>query len=228
MLKIENIAKIFENPLTKEKNLVLRGIDLELKDRELVFLVGKSGSGKSSLLRIIAGIEKPTVGKIIFNNIQIHNLSRKERYFFWQKNLGFIFQEPTKNLFTNLNVESNIKFPMKILNHLNREQQNKRVRELLEFVDQKENLKRKISSLSGGEQQRIAICVGIANDPSIILADEPTGELDSINSNKIIDLFHKILDNSETQCIVVTHNYSLIRKNPVFLLENGLLRKIIN
>ena len=225
MLSLENVAKIYDNPFIKnDRVLVLRGINLSVDSNDLTFIIGKSGAGKSTLLRLIAGVELPTTGRITFNDIQIEKLNKKNRILYWQKQIGIIYQEPMKNLIAELNVESNIRLPMKVLGQLNREQQKNRVQELLNFVGLQSYSKRKIKTLSGGEKQRIAVCVGIANDPEIILADEPTGELDSINAKTIINLLRSVIKSSNALGFIVTHNISLIEQgDKVYMMKNGLL-----
>lgn len=227
MLTLENVSKIYQNPFVKDDRiLVLRGIDLKWENNDLIFISGSSGSGKSTFLKLISGIEPPTTGKIIFNEFQIDKMSRKERINFWRKYVGFLYQEPRKNLLSDFNVEQNIRLPMKILSELNQGQQKKRLNELLDFVGLQNYEKRNIDTLSGGEQQRIAVCVALANNPTLLLADEPTGELDSNNAHKIISLFQSLISTHETLAIVVTHNMSLINESNIsYTMNKGLLYK---
>lgn len=227
MLTLENVSKIYQNPfISDDRILVLRGIELSLGNKELDFIIGSSGSGKTTFLKLITGIESPTTGKIIFNDIQIDKIKRKEKIKFWRKHIGFVYQDPRSNLISDFNVERNVLLPMKILNELSHEQQKKHMKELLDFVGLPGYEKRNITTLSGGEQQRVAVCVGIANNPDLFLADEPTGELDSNNAEKIISLFRSISTSQETLGIIVTHNISLINEtDSVFIMNKGLLYK---
>ncbi len=227
MLVLENVSKIYENPYSEDDRiLVLRGIDLTLEGGNCNFILGKSGSGKSTFLRLVAGIEQPTTGKILFNNVQINTIKKKERILFWQKHVGFINQDPLRNLIASFNVEQNIRLPMKILGKLSREEQKKRVIDLLDYVDLPTKLHRKVTTLSGGEQQRIAVCVGIANNPDLILADEPTGELDSKNAVNIITLLRNLIKDNDIIEIIVTHNNSLMQElDTQFTINKGLIEK---
>jgi putative ABC transport system ATP-binding protein len=230
MLALKEISKIYENPYSEDfRVLVLKGISRVFNLSHNYFIIGNSGSGKSTLLRLIAGLETPSSGNIIYNDVVINKLKKKELLIFRRKNLGFLFQNPNENLFFNLNVEQNIRFPMLLSGIFSRKTQQNKVTELLDLVGLAGKEKFKINQLSGGERQRIALCSAVSNDPKIIIADEPTGELDSKNANRIIDLLRQIKNLSGCCSIIVTHNLNLISQNEKILyLKNGLLEEINN
>ena len=229
MLILDDIVKIYQHKNTKNYRLtVLRGVNLQVNPMDVIFITGRSGSGKSTLLHIISKLDSPTAGKILFNDINYSNLRGKTLLRFRSKNIGILFQNPLDNLHLNLSVEENIRLPMKISRELPPKSQNLKVVELLKKVDILDKRYSKISELSGGERQRVALCCCLANDPDIILADEPTGELDIQNSTFLIELLRDLCKKLNSSAIIVTHNESLIKSNDLhYHLENGILSRII-
>ena len=225
MLVLDNVGKIYINPFDSTlKEFALRGISLILEEKQCAFLIGRSGSGKTTLMRLVAGIEEPSAGKIIYNNKDLSKISTHDKILYRRKTLGYIRQNPSTNLLTALTVKENIHFPMKLLNEYSREAQLKKIRDLLLFVGMADKGERKVYQLSGGEQQRIAVLVAIANAPELILADEPTGELDSPNAKIIIDLLTSYKEESGSSVLIATHNYSLLTNNAsIFKINKGLL-----
>ncbi|MEM2994736.1 MAG: ABC transporter ATP-binding protein [Candidatus Bathyarchaeia archaeon] len=217
-----NICKTFEVGCVKVE--VLKGADLEVEKSEFVVVGGPSGSGKTTLLNIIGGVDKPTSGKIIVFG---EDLSLKDEDFlavFRCNNIGFVFQ--SYNLISTLTVAENIAFPMewtqKPLNHIKI-----RVEKLLEIVGLKHRANHFPFQLSGGEQQRVAFARALANDPPLLLVDEPTGNLDVKTSLKIVEILRKLKENGKTM-IVATHDKRIIPlADQKMLLEDGKLVRLV-
>ena len=218
-LKLENLTKSF---LTKENNLnVLKSINLDIRKGETLSIMGESGCGKSTLLHILAGIESPSSGKVFINNIDIWNIKEKEREQARRENIGIIFQQ--FNLIPTLNIENNIFFHSKIIKRFDK----KFCMDLISKLNLNDVLNRYPEQISGGQQQRAAIARAIAAKPSILLADEPTGNLDDKNTEKVLQEIEFLLKNISTTLIIATHS-EMIAKNyqKRFILESGYLKKI--
>jgi putative ABC transport system ATP-binding protein len=213
-----NLCKTYEVGDLKVE--ALKNVNFKVKDGEFTVISGPSGSGKTTLLNIIAGIDKPTSGKIIVFG---KNLGVKDEDFlatFRCRKVGFVFQ--SYNLISTLTVAENIAFPMewtrKPENHIK-----KRVEELLEIVGLQHRTEHFPSQLSGGEQQRVAIARALANDPPLLLADEPTGNLDAKTSLKIVEILKMLKENGKT-IIVATHDEQILRlADQIIYLEDGKL-----
>lgn len=197
MIKIENLTKIYKSK-KREKVKALDSISFELPDKGLVFIIGKSGSGKSTLLNLIGGLDTITEGNIKVNDFSINNASEKDLYSYRSSNVGFVFQD--FHLLDDLTVEENIKFSLKLL----QSDDNSLIQQALKEVDLEGYENRYPKELSGGEKQRVAIARALVKDPEIILADEPTGNLDSKTTKKIIELIKKISANKLV--LIVSHN----------------------
>jgi len=182
---------------------VLKDINLTIKKGEFVSIMGPSGSGKSTLLYLIGGLDKPTTGSIKISNKELAFMKDKEQSILRRKNLGFVFQ--FYNLIPNLNVEENILLPV-LLDGKKAKDFKDQLEEILDIVGLKERRKHTPRELSGGQQQRVAIARALINDPDIILADEPTGNLDSKTSEEIMDLFKKINKEKNKTIVQVTHS----------------------
>lgn len=218
-LKLENLTKSF---LTKENNLnVLKSINLDIRKGETLSIMGESGCGKSTLLHILAGIESPSSGKVFINNIDIWNIKEKEREQARRENIGIIFQQ--FNLIPTLNIENNIFFHSKIIKRFDK----RFCMDLISKLNLNDVLNRYPEQISGGQQQRAAIARAIAAKPSILLADEPTGNLDDKNTEKVLQEIEFLLKNISTTLIIATHS-EMIAKNyqKRFILESGYLKKI--
>lgn len=218
IIRLNNIyKKYFEG---KENELeILHGINLEVYDGEFVAIVGESGSGKSTLMNIIGALDKPTSGEYYLNDINILDIKDKEISKIRNKQIGFVFQ--TFNLIGRMNAYKNIELPM-IYAGVNQKIREKRVNELLEKVDMKERRTHQPNELSGGQKQRIAIARALANTPSIILADEPTGALDSKTSRDVMDLFHHLHKENSITIVLITHNQKLAEEcDRVITISDG-------
>ncbi len=185
---------------------VLRGIDLEIACGEIVFLVGASGAGKTTLLYTLAGMEKPEQGEVRFRDWPIYALSDSRRARERNRVMGFVFQGYF--LLPELTALENVRLPAEITGRTAA----KRSRELLELVGLADRLHHLPAELSGGEQQRVAIARALVNDPEIVFADEPTGNLDSVNGNAIMDLLLKLARDSGKTLLVVTHDRTHAQK----------------
>lgn len=203
MIKLQNVTRTFE--LNKHKIEVLKGIDLEIEDDEFIAIMGPSGSGKSTLLGILGGIDSPTSGKIFISDEDISKKTEDELAIFRNKNIGIVFQ--AYNLIPSLDSIQNIKAPLFASDDkIDSEEIDQRVQEMLDLVGLENRANHKPSELSGGEQQRVAIARALINKPSILIADEPTGNLDSKTGKKILDLIQKINKEMKLTIIMATHS----------------------
>lgn len=201
LIKLDNVWKIYQ--LGKVELTVLRGISLEIAPGSFVSILGPSGSGKSTLLNMIGVLDIPTKGKVFLAGQDISQLSEDELAQIRGKKVGFIFQQ--FNLLPNLSALENIMMPM-LFQSVPQEKRKERAEFLLESVGLKERLEHRPSELSGGEQQRIAIARSLANDPEIVIADEPTGNLDSKTGEKVMEVLVNLHIKEGKTIIVVTHD----------------------
>ncbi len=202
MINIENLKKVYY--MGKIEVNALRGIDLGINKGEFVALMGPSGSGKSTLLNMTGLLDTPTSGKIVIDGIDVSSLNENERADFRLKKMGFVFQ--FFSLLMELNSLENVALPMIMDNR-----KYEHAASLLELVGIGDRANHFPSELSGGQQQRVAIARALANEPSIILADEPTANLDTESSNQIVDLFRELNNKGQT-IIMVTHEPELGEK----------------
>jgi putative ABC transport system ATP-binding protein len=204
IVQINNVYKSF--PLGDQDIMILNGISLNIKAGEFVSIVGPSGNGKSTLLNMITGIDHPNSGEVIINGLAIHDLD-EDRLSAWRAtSLGIVFQ--FFQLLPALNILQNVILPMDFAGNFSRQQRYQRAKELLETVGLTDQMYKLPSRLSGGQQQRAAIARALANDPPLIVADEPTGNLDARTSEDIFQLFSHLIDQGKT-LIMVTHNEQL-------------------
>ncbi len=206
-LKCYDLIKLYSDPVTKMKIAALRGIDLEVEEGGLVALIGPSGAGKSTLLNIIGGVEKPSSGDVVVGDKIVNKMKAKELDQYHRQDVGFLYQFPKRNLVWNITAFQNVILPMKLASRWALEEQKNRTLELLKILGLEQRAYHKPHQLSGGEAQRLGIAIALANDAGIILADEPTGELDSVTTFKIINYFKKINQELNKTIIVVTHDH---------------------
>ena len=197
IVEIRNLRKGFD----KGKITALNGIDLNIKKGEFVSIIGPSGSGKSTLLNMIGALDRPDEGKIMVAGYDLQGKSDLSQ--FRSREIGFIFQ--LHNLIPNLSVVENVEIPM-FESGLSGRQMREKALKLLDYMNLSDKTSRKPTELSGGERQRVAIARSLANDPSIILADEPTGSLDSKNGDMILNLLKDLHDKEQVTLIMVTHD----------------------
>jgi len=201
IIKLENVWKVYY--LGKVEVWALRGIDLEIKKGAFLSIIGPSGSGKSTLLNIIGCLDFPTKGKVFLDGKDIQKLSPDELARIRGKKIGFVFQQ--FNLLPNLTAIENVALPM-VFQGMKEKERLERAKELLELVGLKERIFHKPQELSGGEQQRVAIARALANDPEIIIADEPTGNLDSKSGKMIMEILKSLHREQKKTILVVTHD----------------------
>ena len=185
---------------------ILNGIDLDVTEGEFLAIVGQSGSGKSTLMNMIGALDRPTEGTYFLNGVDISTLDDSELSRIRNKEIGFVFQ--TFNLISRTNALKNVELPMMYAG-IPRKERMKRAEELLEIVDMADRADHQPNELSGGQKQRVAIARAMANKPSILLADEPTGALDSKTGRLIMDLFHKLHQEEGTTIVLITHSPEL-------------------
>ena len=224
-LECQDVFKLYTDPVTKIQVPALRGIELSVEQGEISAIIGPSGAGKSTLINLIGGIDKPSSGNIIVDDHVINKMKKKELVDYRRHKVGFLYQSPQRNLIWNLTAYENVIFPMKMASRWGLQQQKQRSLELLRQVGLEQRVRHKPHELSGGEAQRVGIAVALANDPKIILADEPTGELDSVTTFKIIDYFQEINKELGTTFVVVTHDHRFanMTKKAVNILDGQII-----
>lgn len=201
LMEIRNLYKDYHTPAGVIH--ALRGVNLKLYPAEFVAIVGKSGAGKSTLINLITGIDTITSGEIYFRGKAVHSLSEEEKTHWRGHNLGVVFQ--FFQLLPTLNLMDNVKIAMDLQHFLTPIKRRERALELLDLVGIKEHAYKIPAKISGGQQQRVAIARALANDPALILADEPTGNLDSHTAAEIFDLFATLAERGKT-VLIVTHD----------------------
>lgn len=206
----------------KIKTNVLKGVSFSLKAKSINAIVGKSGSGKSTLLHILGTLDSKDSGKIIIDNNDLDLLNEKQKSKFRNQNLGFIYQ--FHHLLMDLTALENVMLPMLIAN-VNKAQAKEYAKELLSQVNLSHRLNHKPNELSGGERQRVAIARALSNRPKLILADEPTGNLDAQNAQSVLQLLLNISKEYTSTILLVTHDQTIASScDHVFYMENGLIK----
>ncbi len=220
MLKVVDLKKTFSTG--SGDVTAVNGVSLQIPESTFASIIGQSGSGKSTLLSLLGALDKPTSGKIEVNGHDITKLSSHDLTHYRCQQIGFVFQ--SYNLVPNLTALENVTLPMEFA-HMSKADRKKRAADLLEQVGlDASKQSRKPSKLSGGEQQRVAIARALGNKPKLILADEPTGNLDSETGKKIFDLLHHLAKSENTTIVVVTHDLSIAGKtDKTFKLQDGKL-----
>lgn len=217
MLELKNISKTYGT------QLILEDISFTAESKSLVSILGPSGSGKSTLLQIIGLLNKPNSGEIILNESSYLKLEGKDLEIFRNKNLGFVFQ--FHNLLSEFTAEENILMPIYLRNNNKSEIITNLLQDVSKTLGIEQLLKKFPSNLSGGEQQRIAVARALITQPSLLLADEPTGNLDNKNAEELYYLFLKLKEEHNQQIIMVTHNEKLTNQsNKVIFLDSGKIQ----
>ena len=224
MIELRDVKKIY-----KSGSLLVTAVDcpsLDVGDDQFIIIFGRSGSGKTTLLSLIGGLTKPTTGKILIDGIDIWTMNDRAISSFRNKNMGFVFQFPS--LIPTLNATENLVLPTILDANKNGGASIGRARELLEAVGLKDRMEAYPSQLSGGEQRRIAIARALMNEPRIILADEPTGDLDEETEKDIINIFQEI-NRSGTGVFMVTHRHDLLATgHRCFRMAGGVITETTN
>ena len=215
----ENLVKIYKTPDIEV--LALQGLELTVKEGELMAIIGNSGSGKSTFLNMIGGLDRPSAGRLIVDGKDLFKLNEKELVEYKKKTVGFVWQNNGRNLLPFLTAVENVETPM-IFDEVDGKGRRERALELLELVGMSHKKDSKLNQLSGGEQQRIAIAIALANGPRILLADEPTGSVDAKTASYILDVFRKLNQELGLTIIIVTHDRLLAKKvNRVVSIRDG-------
>lgn len=206
MVICENLVKIYK---TDDIEVVaLQGLDLTVEAGELMAIIGNSGSGKSTLLNMLGGLDRPSAGKLWVDGKDLLKFTDRELIKYRRETVGFVWQNNARNLVPYLTAEENVELPMMLKGGARKE----RARELLEMVGLSHRRKNRLSQLSGGEQQRVAIAIALANQPKLLLADEPTGAVDTKTASQILDVFRELNRSLGVTIIIVTHDRQLSRK----------------
>ncbi|PYI54522.1 ABC transporter ATP-binding protein [Paenibacillus flagellatus] len=217
MIHCEGLVKIYK---TDEIEVVaLQGLNITVEPGEMMAIIGNSGSGKSTLLNILGGLDRPSAGQVKVGEWDLLKITDDQLVEYKRKTVGFIWQNNARNLLPYLTALENVEMPMMLNGKVDREY----AKQLLEWVGLKERLHNKLYQLSGGEQQRVAIAISLSNRPSLLLADEPTGSVDTQTSDMIMDIFRRLNKEIGVTIVIVTHDLSLASKvDRVVAIRDGL------
>jgi putative ABC transport system ATP-binding protein len=222
LIKTENLWKVYEIGNEKVQVQALRGVDLEVKKGEYLAIMGPSGSGKSTLMNLIGCLDTPTQGEYYLNSRLVSQMNDDELAYIRNKEIGFVFQ--TFNLLPRATALHNVELPL-IYNGTESKERLEKARKALKMVDLEDRVTHKPNELSGGERQRVAIARAIVNNPSLILADEPTGNLDTVTGADIMKLFDRLHTDGNT-VIIVTHESDIAKyADRVVHIRDGMIEK---
>lgn len=217
IIECENLVKIYKTRETEV--LALQGLELTVQQGELMAIIGNSGSGKSTFLNMIGGLDRPSAGRLIVDGKDLFKLSDRELVRYKRSTVGFVWQNNARNLLPYLTALENVQTPMLFERGGRRRQ---RAGELLELVGMAHRKNSRLDQLSGGEQQRVAIALALANRPKLLLADEPTGAVDAKTAAYILDVFRRLNEELGLTIVIVTHDPNLARKvNRVVAIRDG-------
>ena len=217
MILCENLVKIYK---TKETEvLALQGLELRVEKGEFIAIIGSSGSGKSTFLNLLGGLDRPSAGKLYVDGKNLFKMTESQLVAYKQKTVGFVWQNNARNLLPYLTAVQNVELPMLFCEPKERHE---RAIELLTLVGMVHKKDSRLNQLSGGEQQRIAIAIALANRPKLLLADEPTGSVDQKTSDAVLDVFRKLNTELGITIVIVTHDINLAKKvNRVVMMRDG-------
>ncbi|WP_456469498.1 ABC transporter ATP-binding protein [Archaeoglobus sp.] len=222
VVELIDVYKIYKTEFYEVK--ALDGVSMQVEEGDFVVIMGPSGSGKSTLLNLIGCLDKPTSGKVLINGVETINLDDKELTELRRDTIGFIFQ--TYNLIPTLTALENVELPM-IFKGISRQERERRARELLSIVGLEDAMDRKPNELSGGQQQRVAIARALANNPKILLCDEPTGNLDTKSGEQVMNIIKEQNEERRVTVILVTHDPSLAKYGSfVIRLRDGKIERV--
>ena len=208
MIVCDNLVKIYE--VAEHDVMALQGLDMVVRAGELMGIVGVSGSGKSTLLNILGGLDRPSAGRIMVNGQNLLKLSNSALDQYRLNTVGFVWQQSARNLVAYMSALKNIELPMTLFGESSR-MKRRRSEELLDLVGLSDRRHHRLSELSGGEQQRVAISVALANKPKLLLADEPTGEVDEANAQRIYQIFKDLKQELNLTTLIVSHDLNLAK-----------------
>lgn len=222
LIRMENVWKIFK--MGEMEVPALRGINVEIKKGDFVAIIGASGSGKSTMMNLIGCLDIPSIGNVYLKLQDISKLSESDLASLRGNTIGFIFQQ--YNLVQSMSAFDNVKLPLEFLEYNDQDATN-RTRELLTLVGLKDKMRNRPTQLSGGEQQRVSIARSLASDPEIVLADEPTGALDSVIGREILEMLHSLWKEHGKTIIMVTHNLNNAKyAHTIIELKDGKILRI--
>ncbi len=206
-IECENLVKIYKTDQIEV--VALQGLDLQVKKGELVAIVGTSGSGKSTLLNMLGGLDKPSAGSLTVNGRNLLKFTEEDYMVYKRNTVGFVWQNNARNLVPYLTAVQNVELPMLLQGQ---KQRRERALELLEAVGLSNRINSRLDQMSGGEQQRVAIAISLANNPAILLADEPTGSVDTKTSDQLLGVFKDINRTRGVTVVIVTHDLRLAKQ----------------
>jgi len=207
IIQADNLVKIYK---TKDIEVIaLQGLDLSVEQGELMAIIGSSGSGKSTFLNMLGGLDRPSAGKLYVDGKNLFSMTDAELVAYKRSTVGFVWQNNGRNLLPYLSAYENIMVPMELNSYKERKE---RADMLLDMVGLTKKKNNRMQQMSGGEQQRIAIAIALANSPKVLLADEPTGSVDTKTSNYIFDIFKRLNQELGITIVIVTHDVSLSKK----------------
>jgi ABC-type lipoprotein export system ATPase subunit len=218
-IECENLVKIYK--IAELEVVALQGLDISIDKGEMIALVGPSGSGKSSLMNVLGGLDIPSAGKVRVGQYDLLEMNRRQQVSYRRDAVGFVWQQTARNLLPYLSARENVEMPM-AFKGIGSQERRQRAERLLGTVGLAERMNNRPNQLSGGEQQRVALAVAMANEPQLLLADEPTGEVDSESANQIFDTMHALRDNFGVTIVIVTHDHAVAsRVNRVVGMRDG-------
>lgn len=206
MIVCESVVKIYK--VHDLEVFALQGLDLTIEKGELMAIIGSSGSGKSTLLNLLGGLERPSAGSLLVDGNNLLRMTEKQLKMYKRLTVGFVWQNQGRNLIPYLTAQENVEIPMLLQGR----KKSQKARQLLEMVGLGHRLNNRLNQLSGGEQQRVAIAIALANEPPLLLADEPTGSVDSKTGDQLLNVFREIKETLNTTIVIVTHDTELTKK----------------
>lgn len=216
MIHCDNLVKIFK--VADLEVVALQGLDLHVESGELMAIIGNSGSGKSTLLNMLGGLDRPSAGNLVVDGKDMLKFSERDLVKYKRESVGFVWQNNARNLIPYLTALENVELPILLQGRRRRQ----RALELLDAVGLGDRVRNRLNQLSGGEQQRVAIAIALANRPKLLLADEPTGSVDSKMANQILDLFRELNRSMGLTVVIVTHDPQLAKKvDRVIAIRDG-------
>jgi putative ABC transport system ATP-binding protein len=217
----DGLVKIYQ--VADLEMVALRELNLTIDKGELIAIVGSSGSGKTTLMNILGGLDRPSAGRVRVDGLDLLKLSDRQLNKYRREKVGFVWQQSARNLIPYLNAIDNVMLPMTLAGVTGRVKR-QRAEQLLDLVGLKQRMRHGLPELSGGEQQRVAIAVGLANNPSLLLADEPTGEVDSTTAGQIYDTFRTLTGEMGVTTVIVSHDPAIAQQvGRVVSIRDGML-----